>query len=124
MNDIGVFGLRVFQACIILAFAGSGSSAAEETASKAFPAAMGYGQTAVGWRSGQIIHVTNLQDSGPGSLRACVEGSEEPRVCVFDVSGTIYVDREINARPNVYVAGQTARVSRSGLARDKVRRSS
>ncbi|WP_331375972.1 hypothetical protein [Sinorhizobium chiapasense] len=93
---------------IALAFLCAGTASADVENEKAFPTAMGFGSTAVGWRSGKIIHVTNLNDAGPGSLRACVSESDEPRVCVFDVSGTIFVDNAIFVRPNVYVAGQTA----------------
>lgn len=73
----------------------------------AFPGAMGFGAGAVGWKGGAITRVTTLEDNGPGSLRACAE-AELPRVCVFDVSGTISLNRDIRVRPNVYIAGQTA----------------
>ncbi|MXU65209.1 pectate lyase family protein [Oceanomicrobium pacificus] len=74
----------------------------------AFPGAQGYGAVATGWRGGQVMRVTTLDDAGPGSLRACAEGADTPRVCIFDISGTISVDRPIFVSSNRYIAGQTA----------------
>ena len=73
----------------------------------AFPGAVGFGVGADGWRGGRIIRITNLDDSGPGSFRECAT-SAGPRVCVFDVAGTIFVDSPIHVASNVYLAGQTA----------------
>ncbi|MFD1794962.1 hypothetical protein FQV27_16085 [Paracoccus aurantiacus] len=76
-------------------------------AETAFPGAVGYGAEATGWRGGKLIPVTNLRDSGRGSLRNCVE-KKIPRVCVFRVSGTIMLRSALMARSNLYIAGQTA----------------
>jgi hypothetical protein len=73
----------------------------------AFADATGFGRNATGWRGGAVIKVTTLEDSGPGSLRACAEGSR-PRVCIFEIAGTIAVDSTIAVGANVYLAGQTA----------------
>ena len=64
---------------------------------KAFPTAEGFGAGAVGGRGGRVIEVTNLDASGPGSLRNCLEASG-PRICVFRVSGTITLTSAIQVR--------------------------
>jgi parallel beta-helix repeat protein len=80
-------------------------------ARKAFPSAEGYGaDTTTGGSGGVVIVVNNLNDSGTGSLRACMEGTGA-RTCVFRVGGMINLTSAINvAEPNsnLTVAGQTA----------------
>lgn len=72
----------------------------------AFPGAEGYGSVAIGGRGGQVIAVTNLDASGPGSLRAAVE-AKGPRIVVFSVSGTVDGDVKIK-NDHITIAGQTA----------------
>jgi pectate lyase len=74
----------------------------------AFPGAEGFGCATPGGRGGQVLAVTNLDDSGPGSLRAALEASGR-RIVVFEVSGTIDVREQIVIDdPYLTVAGQTA----------------
>lgn len=88
---------------------------AQTSALPVFPGAVGFGTTTVAG-SGRgtspakttIIKVTNLNDSGTGSLRACLTASG-PRTCVFEVGGYINLLTKITIKtPNVSVFGQTA----------------
>lgn len=75
----------------------------------AFAGAEGYGATTIGGRGGEIVKVTNLEDSGPGSLRWALENVHGPRTVVFEVNGAIKLKEQIVITdPNVTIAGQTA----------------
>jgi hypothetical protein len=66
------------------------------------------GITTPAGRGGTVHRVTNLNYDGAGSLKACVDASG-PRVCVFEVSGTIRLSDDLTLRnPNLTIAGQTA----------------
>src|SRR5699024_10373819 len=79
------------------------------TAQLAFPGAEGYGRFARGGRGGKVVKVTNLNNSGPGSLREAVNKEIGPRTIIFEVSGMIYLDSTLNVdKPYITVAGQTA----------------
>ena len=73
----------------------------------AFPCAEGSGRFATGGRGGTVYEVTNLANSGPGSIVDAV--SQPNRTIVFRLSGTIELGDEIlSPESNVTIAGQTA----------------
>jgi pectate lyase len=80
--------------------------AADLPAIPAFPGAEGYGASATGGRGGTVYHVTNLNDSGPGSFRDAV--SKPGRTVVFDVGGVIKLATDVEVSNNITIAGQTA----------------
>jgi hypothetical protein len=83
-----------------------------------FPGAEGFGgrfagsAPAGGWFSNaSVYHVTNLNDSGAGSLRAAFVENSANKIVVFDVGGTITLTSgplDIKNLENYYIAGHTA----------------
>jgi hypothetical protein len=97
--------LRLLQG--ILAWCGLCAGLAAQ-AIPVIPGVSGFGVDTPAGRGGTVYRVTNLRESGSGSLGACVAASG-PRVCVFEVSGTIELSAELIIRdPNITIAGQTA----------------
>ena len=64
--------------------------AEEKEKALAFPGAEGFGRYVSGGRSGKVYYVTNLNDSGSGSLRWALS-QKGAKIIMFNVSGTINI---------------------------------
>lgn len=94
--------------CVILGFATSSLAHAQLPA---FPGAEGAGAFASGGRSSNNVYlVTNLNDSGTGSLRHAIDTAPGAgRTIVFGIGGTINLVSDLRIdSPNITIAGQTA----------------
>jgi hypothetical protein len=81
---------------------------AETHGEPAFPGAEGFGADTPGGRGGKTVYVDNLNDAGPGSLRAAIETSG-PRVVVFRVGGVIPLKSTLHIdEPFISIDGQNA----------------
>ncbi|MBL8219647.1 MAG: hypothetical protein JNL62_10475 [Bryobacterales bacterium] len=74
----------------------------------AFPGAQGFGAQTPGGRGGAVVFVHNLNDAGPGSLRAALE-TKGPRIVLFRVAGIIDLKSPLAiTEPFLTIAGQSA----------------
>ena len=85
-------------------------SAEEDGVARAFPGAEGGGMYTTGGRGGKIYHVTSLEDNNTqGTLRYGIENAERPLTIVFDVAGTIALQKQLQIKKgDLTIAGQTA----------------
>ncbi|MCA9556533.1 MAG: pectate lyase precursor, partial [Myxococcales bacterium] len=91
---------------LLLALVATTEASAQPAFTPAFPGARGFGAGATGGRGGQVIKVTTLDATGPGSLQEALNQTGA-RIIVFDVSGVIEGDITIE-NGDVTIAGQTA----------------
>lgn len=109
IKSIGSRGRARAIACALL-FVTPGQAASPPASPPplAFDGAEGAGRFAAGGRGGKTIKVTNLNDSGAGSLRAAVE-TKGARIIDFDVAGTIRLKSDLAIRnSNITIDGRTA----------------
>ncbi|HAD05055.1 MAG: hypothetical protein A2091_12750 [Desulfuromonadales bacterium GWD2_61_12] len=109
-NMVKIFSLFAWRALFVgMVVCLSLSQARVSAALPVFPGAAGFGTETPAGRGGRIVRVTNLADSGPGSLREALSEIKAPRIVVFDVGGVIELASPLVVRhPFLTVAGQTA----------------
>jgi hypothetical protein len=99
---------RAMKPATLLATALALGAAASVQALPVIPGAAGFGMDTKAGRGGAVYRVTNLNASGTGSLKACID-KEGPRTCVFEVSGVIRITSDLIVRNGqLRIAGQTA----------------
>lgn len=87
-------------------YLGLATASAQTNEPLAFAGAEGFGRLTSGGNVGTVVHVTNLNDAGPGSFRDAV--SQPNRRVVFDVSGIIHLQANVAVSSQITLEGQTA----------------
>jgi len=99
---------RAMRPTTLLATALALCGAASVQALPVIPGSAGFGMETKAGRGGKVYKVTNLNASGSGSLKACIDATG-PRTCVFEVSGAIRFTSDLIIREGqLRIAGQTA----------------
>ena len=99
---------RAMRPATLLATALAMCGAASVQALPVIPGSAGFGMDTKAGRGGRVYRVTNLNASGAGSLKACIDATV-PRTCVFEVSGAIRLTSDLVIRNGqIRIAGQTA----------------
>lgn len=108
LSQFHAFLRRAKKPATLLAAAIAMGSAATVQAIPVIPGAEGFGMETKAGRGGKVYKVTNVNASGSGSLKACIDASG-PRTCVFEVSGVIKFTSDLIIRNSqLRIAGQTA----------------
>lgn len=78
--------------------------------------ATGFGMSVTGGLGGKVCKVTNLDNGGDGSLRACVNGTGDSSTTInFDVNGTINLEKFIILTSNITIDATGSDITISGV---------
>jgi len=102
------YARHIVKALGLLALGIAAMGATTAQAVPVIPGAAGFGMDTPAGRGGTVYKVTNVNASGTGSLKACIDGTTA-RTCVFEVSGVIRLTADLIIRNSkITIAGQTA----------------